>query len=195
MNKNVLLLASLATLFTGSASGADTSVTITPSFASEYMFRGIRLGGPSFQPAAELSRGDLIVGLWANLPIADRVPGQSDPELDPYISYTFNINDQLSIVPGLVAYIFPEAVTAHGFYGVTGEPNLAVNYTVAGVKLTPKVYYDVILQGPTFELNIAYTVPLEQVQGRMRGAARKAKAPLRQTNREKKTIALTLERA
>ena len=31
------------------------------------------------------------------------------------------------------------------------------------MKLTPKVYYDVTMQGPTFELNAAYTVPLEKL--------------------------------
>jgi uncharacterized protein (TIGR02001 family) len=140
-----------------------TSVTLTTTYVSEYMFRGIRLGGSSFQPSVEFARGNLTVGLWANLPIADSVPGQSDPELDPYISYTFNVNDQFSIVPGFAAYTYPNADTGNGFYMATYEPNLAVNYTIAGVKLTPKVYYDVIMQGPTFELNAAYSVPLEKL--------------------------------
>lgn len=168
----------LAVIFTADSASAQTttnaatstatnepemSVTVAPAFASEYMFRGVRLGGPSFQPYMELDWGNLAVGLWANLPIADSVPGQSDPELDPYFSYTFNVNDNFSIVPGFTAYTYPNADTADGFYVATYEPNLAVNYTIAGVKLTPKVYYDVTMQGPTFELNAAYTVPLEKL--------------------------------
>jgi uncharacterized protein (TIGR02001 family) len=139
----------------------DMFLTVTPAYVSEYMFRGVRLGGSSFQPSAELTWGNLTAGLWVNLPIADRVPGQSDPELDFYASYTFNVNDNLSIVPGFTVYTYPNADTGDGFYTATFEPNLAVNYTIAGVKLTPKVYYDVIMEGPTFELNVAYTVPLK----------------------------------
>jgi uncharacterized protein (TIGR02001 family) len=143
--------------------GPTISVTVTPSFVSEYMFRGVRLGGPSFQPSMEFDWGNLAVGLWASLPIADGVPGQSDPELDPYLSYTFNVNDQFSIVPGFTAYTYPNADTANGFFQETYEPSLAVNYTIAGVKLTPKFYYDLTMQGPTFEFNAAYTVPLEKL--------------------------------
>ena len=100
----------------------EMSVTVATAFASEYMFRGVRLGGPSFQPYMELDWGNLAVGLWANLPIADSVPGQSDPELDPYFSYTFNMDDNFSIVPGFTTYIYPNADTANGFYVATYEP-------------------------------------------------------------------------
>jgi long-subunit fatty acid transport protein len=41
------------------------------------------------------------------------------------------------------------------------EPNFAVNYSVGNLKLTPKLYYDVVLKGPTYEFNAAYTVPLK----------------------------------
>ena len=92
----------------------EMSVTITPSFVTEYMFRGVRLGGPSFQPSAEFDWENLAVGLWTSLPIADKVPEQSDPELDPYASYTFNVNDEFSIVPGFTAYFYPNADTANG---------------------------------------------------------------------------------
>jgi len=167
-----------ATVTPASDSGTPSSffvmpstVSVTPAFVSDYMFRGVRLGGPSFQPAAELDWTNLIVGLWVNLPISDRVPGVSDPEVDPYASYTFNVNDSLSIVPGFTVYTYPDADAANGFYKVTFEPYLAVNYTLAGVKLTPKAYYDVILQGPTFELNAAYTVPLAKLHTELDFAA------------------------
>lgn len=143
--------------------GSDMSLTVTPAYVSEYMFRGVRLGGPSFQPSMEFAWENLTVGLWANLPVADHVSGQSDPELDAYLSYTFNVNDRFSIEPGFTAYFYPDADTDDGFYAASYEPNLAVNYTIAGLQLTPKVYYDVVMDGPTFELNAAYTVPLEKL--------------------------------
>ena len=50
-----------------------------------------------------------------------------------------------------------------GFYRQTFEPNLALNYTVDGVKLQPKFYDDVVLRTQTYEFNLTYTVPLKSV--------------------------------
>ena len=149
-------------LFVASARADGTSVVVTPSAVSQYMFRGSRLGGPSFQPSVEVDSGNLAVGVWANTPISDKVPGQSDPEVDPYGSYTFSVNDTFSIVPGFTWYNYPNANTDNGFYKSTFEPNIAINYTLDGVKLTPKYYYDVVLKGPTYELTAAYTIPLKE---------------------------------
>ncbi|MSU70552.1 MAG: hypothetical protein EXS39_07225 [Opitutaceae bacterium] len=138
---------------------ADTYV-ITPAYVSNYMFRGQRLCGPAFEPNLEYDRGSLGVGVWMNIPISSKVPGVSDPEIDPYAYYTINVNEALSVVPGITIYTYPRAVGANGFYGTTVEPNLALNYTVAGLKLTPKLYYDFVLQGPTAELTAGFAVPL-----------------------------------
>ena len=140
----------------------SSSWTFTPSFASQYMFRGARLGGPSFQPAIEYDAGSLALGVWSNFPIKDKVDGQSDPEFDIYGSYTIEvIKDTLTWVPGFTIYTYPNADKNLGFYKDTIEPNIAVNYTVGGVKLTPKLYYDLVLKGPTYEITAAYTVPLK----------------------------------
>jgi uncharacterized protein (TIGR02001 family) len=155
-----LLTCALALLVT-SARADGTSVVVTPSVVSQYMFRGVRLGGPSFEPSVEVDSGNLAIGVWANTPISDKVPGQSDPEIDPYGSYTFKVNDSLSVVPGFTWYNYPDANTGNGFYKSTFEPNLALNYTVSGVQFTPKVYYDVVLKGPTYELTATYAVPLK----------------------------------
>ena len=142
----------------------SASWVFTPSFASQYMFRGARLGGPSFQPSLEYDNGNTAVGVWANTPLKDKVVGQSDPEFDFYATYSFEqIKDTLTWVPGVTIYTYPNATRANGFYKATVEPNLALNYTIAGLKLTPKVYYDFILKGPTLEFNAAYTVPLKDL--------------------------------
>jgi uncharacterized protein (TIGR02001 family) len=158
---SVLLLCSIAAI-PGSLAYADgTSVVVTPSVVSQYMFRGVRLGGPAFEPQVEVDSGDFVIGVWANTPLKDKVPGQSDPEIDPYGSYTLKINDSLNVAPGFTWYNYPRANTNNGFYKSTFEPNLALNYTVSGVRFTPKVYYDVVLKGPTYELTVAYAVPLK----------------------------------
>jgi len=144
-----------------SARADGTSVVVTPSVVSQYMFRGIRLGGPAFQPSVEVDSGNLAIGVWANTPISDKVPGQSDPEIDPYGSYTLTINDSFNVAPGFTWYNYPRADTNNGFFKSTFEPNFAVNYTASGVKFTPKLYYDLILKGPTYELTVAYALPLK----------------------------------
>src|SRR3954468_6212334 len=51
------------------------SVTATPSVVSQYMFRGVRLGGASFEPTVEADYGNLALLVWANFPIKNKVPG------------------------------------------------------------------------------------------------------------------------
>src|SRR5665213_213858 len=141
------------------------SWTLTPTYVSSYMFRGQRLGGQSFEPSLEADYGSLALGVWANDPFTnkDKVPGQSDPEIDPYGSYTFSLSDAFSIQPGFTWYTYVKAPTNQGFYRMTFEPNLALNYTVEGVKLTPKIYYDVVLHEVTYEFDATYAVPLKQL--------------------------------
>jgi len=141
----------------------DTTVVVTPSVVSQYMFRGQRLGGAAFQPTVEVDSGNLAIGVWASTPLRDKVPGQSDPEIDPYGSYTLAINDSLNVAPGFTWYNYPNADASNGFFKSTFEPNLALNYTVSGVKFTPKLYYDLVLKGPTYELTVAYAVPLKDL--------------------------------
>ena len=144
------------------AESSGGSFTFTPAFATQYMFRGSRLDGPSLEPTIEYDNGNFALGVWSNIPLADKVPGQSDPEIDPYGSYKLIvIKDVLSFQPGFTLYTYPNAVRANGFYKLTFEPNVAVNYTVGSLTLSPKVYYDMVLKGATWEFNAAYTVPLK----------------------------------
>jgi len=127
------------------------------------MFRGQRLGGFSAQPAVEFDSGNLGIGIWSNFPIKDEVPDTSDPEFDLYGFYNITVNSATTVVPGFTYYYYPNAPTGAGFYRGTFEPSLALNYTVSGVKITPKVYYDFTLKGPTWELSGAYALPLKDL--------------------------------
>jgi uncharacterized protein (TIGR02001 family) len=155
------LLCSVLALLVASARADGTSVVLTPSVVNQYMFRGVRLGGPSFQPSVEVDYGSLALGVWTNFPLKDKVPGQSDPEIDPYGSYTLTVNESLSVAPGFTLYTYPNADANHGFFKATFEPNIALNYTISGVKFTPKFYYDVVLKAPTYEFTVAYAIPLK----------------------------------
>lgn len=171
MNTKPLLILALL-FFTGSgvlraqaavpppAAAPAVTWTVTPAFVSHYLFRGVRLGGASFQPTVELGYGQLVAGVWANLPMHDKVPGASDPEIDPYFGYTIPLGDGLNVVVGGTWYHFPRAEESAGFYENTFEPNVALNYTINGLRLTPKLYYDVVLEGVTAELTAMYALPL-----------------------------------
>lgn len=171
MTKKLLLsaLGALAAVTTGVRAQATAPAAATPAYTvtstftavSQYMFRGQRLGGPSWQPSVEVGAGDFTAGLWSNLPFKDKVKDTSAPEFDLYGSYIWNVDKDLSIVPGITLYDYPKAPTNAGYYRATIEPSLALNYTYAGVKLTPKLYYDFTLSGPTYELTAAYALPLK----------------------------------
>ena len=169
--KNKLLLVVLSALGLGvTGAGAQTAASapapswvVTPAFVSQYMFRGVRLGGPSFQPTVEYDRGPWVGGLWANFPMADKVPGQSNPEFDLYGSYTETVSDSLNFASGFTLYYYPEAEKNNGFYRYTFEPSVTVNYTISGLKLSPKFCYYLVLNGPTLELGAAYAIPLKAV--------------------------------
>lgn len=143
------------------AAAPSSTVTVTPAFVSQYMLRGARLGGPSFQPTIEYAAGAGVLGLWNNFPLQDKVPGQSDPEIDPYGSYTFELAKDLTLQPGFILYLYPNADKNTGFYKTTFEPSLALNYTFEGIKLTPKLYYDVVLKQTLLECSVFYAVPLK----------------------------------
>ena len=145
------------------AEASAPSWVLTNSVVSQYMFRGARLGGLSFQPAVEYDAGSLGLGIWANVPLKNKVPGQSDPEFDFYGFYAMDVSKDISVVPGFTVYTYPDAKKSNGYYKATFEPNLALNYTISGVKLTPKVYYDFITRGPTAELTAAFAVPLKDL--------------------------------
>ncbi|HVW21124.1 MAG TPA: hypothetical protein VHC86_07890 [Opitutaceae bacterium] len=143
----------------------DWSWTLTPSYASVYMFRGQRLGGQSFQPSISGVYGPWNVGVWASAPVnhANLVHGQSNPEVDPNATYTYTVNGNLSVVGGATLYTYLDAPTKEGFYKATFEPSIGVNYTIAGLTINPKYYYDLVLATATYEANFGYSIPLKEL--------------------------------
>ena len=141
------------------------TVTATASLVSQYMFRGLRLSDGGLQPSVEVGAGNLVLGAWSNFPVdGDKVPDSSDPEIDLYGSYSFALEDGITLAPGFTSYHYPSAPTSAGFYRSTFEPNIALSWTMPdGVKLTPKVYYDVVLKGPTYEVTALYALPLKDI--------------------------------
>ncbi len=158
------LVPGLAQTTTSAGAPPDVTVTATVAAVSTYMFRGLRLSDGGLQPQVEVAAGNLIVGAWGNVPVdGGKVPDSSDPEIDLYGVYNVTLEGGLTLTPGFTLYHYPKAPTNAGFYRNTFEPSLALSYIVDGVKLTPKVYYDVVLKGPTYELTAFYALPLTRI--------------------------------
>lgn len=145
------------------AAPSGGSWSFTPAFVSQYMFRGVRLGGPSLQPTLEYSRGALTAGIWGSIPLRDHVADGSESEIDCYASYAIEFPHGLSVVPGVNLYTYPGATRADGYYPLTIEPSLGLNCTIGPVQFTPALYYDFMLKGPTAELTAAFAVPLPAI--------------------------------
>jgi hypothetical protein len=170
MKKQALILSSLMGLITThshaqSMSEHEGTLTITPSFVSAYMFRGFRLGGFSFQPIVEYSKGPLSLDLFTNFPIADKILGSSDPEIDFSVSYAWNIVPNLfTIKPGVWLYTYPRADKDKGFYKVTCEPYLSFDYTLNDMVFSLNFYYDFTLKGGGYEFGFNYSIPIKSIE-------------------------------
>ena len=131
-------------------------------------FAGVRLGGPSFEPALiEYDQGSLAVGVWSNFPIKSKVIGQSDPEFDFYGSYSFDVakdDDPGARLSPSTPTRMPKRTTdsTRPPSNPTCSPQL--HHRRPG-NSTPKIlHYDFVLKGPTLELSAAYTVPLPDLK-------------------------------
>jgi Bacterial protein of unknown function (Gcw_chp). len=146
------------------ATNDEGTWSVTPAFASEYLFRGTRVAGAAFQPSLDYSRGAFAAGLWSSAAFSDRGRGRADPEFDVYGTYSIS-NDArtLDVVPGFWLYTYPDADRRADRPSLTFEPSLAVNVHVAGIRLTPALYYDVTLEGATWEISAAFALPLKRL--------------------------------
>lgn len=137
--------------------------TLTNTVVSDYFFRGVRLAGPSLQPALEFSRDAWSCGAWSNVALSD-TGKPSNPEIDLYGAFRARTgSENVELVPGFTLYAYPRAQRSDGIYRTTFEPNLAANIDVHGLRLTPKIYYDLTLEGATYEFSAALAIALKSM--------------------------------
>ncbi len=155
----------LGTFTPVAARAADEGTwSVTPAFSSQYLFRGARLADASFQPSLDYSRGAFAAGVWSSAALSGQAQGRPDLELDFYGMYSFS-NDARTVefAPGFWLYTYPDVDDNDRHPSLTFEPNLAVNFYVAGIRLTPALYYDVTREGATWEIAAAFALPLKQL--------------------------------
>ncbi len=101
--KPVLRMLLLASLAAGLAhAGPATSGTVT--YASAYVFRGLRLAHQSLQPDLTVTDGPFSGGVWMNLPLTR---GEK-PEVDPNFAWSFE-HGGVAWEAGLALYLYPRA--------------------------------------------------------------------------------------
>lgn len=149
-----LLVATLAPAY------AELAPSVTGTVVSQYVFRGVRLAGPSVQPAIEFGDANTSFGLSASTPLEREARDLFDVEADIFASRRFAVNARTGIRPGVVAYVYGGA--AAGWRRSAIEPSLALDYTLGPVQVTPALSYDLTNKEPTFEITGAMALPLSR---------------------------------
>ena len=159
----LLVCSTLGKLRADDGETAEARWTITQAITSDYFFRGVRLAGPSLQPAIEFTRKTLSLGAWSNVALTHTAK-PANPEVDLYGAFRIrSANEAVELVPGFTLYTYPRAHRSDEIYRTTFEPSVGANIDVHGLRLTPKVYYDFTLEGATCELSAALALALKSL--------------------------------
>lgn len=159
-----ILLSATAMSSTAFAQDDDgINVTSNIDSVSEYVFRGVSLGGSSLQPSTEISTDfGLTVGAWYSAGLGSDSSVQAD-EIDLYASYALPLEGPVSFEVGGTYYHYPQSGSlfetdggAAGSYEVYGSVGL--NDVVLSPSAT--VYYDFTLEGLTLEGSVGHSLPL-----------------------------------
>ena len=151
--------------FAPSAAAQDDGIYPTSSITSvsEYVFRGVSLGGASLQPSTEIATDfGITVGAWYSAGLGSDSSVQAD-EIDLYINYALPIEGPISAVVGGTYYHYPQFGSL-----LETEDGLAGSYEVYGsvglndAPLSPQatVYYDFTLENLTLEGSVGHSLDL-----------------------------------
>jgi len=144
-----------AVLGSGASSHAALSMSTDMTFATEYIFRGIKLADNTFQPAIEASIDDFYIGIWGAVPTEKRNSMGYSDEWDFYAGYGFDLSDNLRLDLGATYYYYPKEDLDDTFEAFVG-----LNWNLDG--WTPSIYgyYDLDLKTWTAETSLGYSIPL-----------------------------------
>lgn len=159
MKKITILWAALSATAGLYAQDPKSSYSVTTDFAytSEYVFRGIKAAGSSFQPSVEVTMQDFYLGLWTNQPVTKH----QDNEIDLYGGYKYKLNENVSLEAVGTYYWYPEA---KGFSTRKSyEAGLGATYTLRGLSASVYYYHDFTLKANTLQGSVGYSLPLEAI--------------------------------
>lgn len=120
-----IILLAIVTLNVKAQEEPKSSFTVGADFYSNYIWRGTKLGGPSFQPTVKFNTGGLTLGVWGSF------DASGYQEVDPYISYAFK--NGLSL--GVTDYYYP---AAGGSFAADSANAYEINvgFTTGGLSLS-----------------------------------------------------------
>ncbi len=162
MNKRLLPFFSVALILGALSAGAQTtapapaaaksySVSADLTYASAYVFRGVKLAEGAVQPSVKLTVGDGYVGAWASAPTESGY----ELEIDYFAGYGIALNDTWSLDVGLTTYTYPrldsgDKETYEGFLGLNGS--------LGPVSTDTYAFYDVTLKAFTAQEALGYSI-------------------------------------
>jgi hypothetical protein len=136
--------------------------SVSPGIVSRSIFRGAERGGAALQTAVDIYGDDVDLrgGLWASFPLEGSGPTSPGTEIDLYAARTVGVATSLTLTTGATLYVYPRADRSQGFRRATFEPSLALNTTIVGAGVTPKLSYDLSLKATTLEVTTIYALAL-----------------------------------
>jgi uncharacterized protein (TIGR02001 family) len=135
----------------------DISVTSDFTYASEYVFRGVKQAGNSFQPSVELTSGGFNAGVWTSQPVTRH----ENNEVDVYAGYDYKVNSALKLEGVATSYNYFEA--GGGQTKDTWEVGAGATYTVSGFSPSLYLYHDFRRDADIAVAAVGYSVPLEAI--------------------------------
>jgi len=160
------LLAATAVAPTAFAQDSDLSVSTGVDYVTDYVFRGVSLGGASVQPYVEASVGNFTLGGWFSTGIGESSIISGD-EFDLYAGYSVPLDSSISLDLGATYYHYPQGGS---FFetddGAAGSYEVSASVGFGDVPLSPAVtaYYDFTFKAFTLEGSVGHSFAVGEKQ-------------------------------
>jgi uncharacterized protein (TIGR02001 family) len=152
------LVFALAVVAAGCIARGEFSLSNDLTFASQYVFRGVKLANNTLQPSVEVKSDSFYAGLWAALPIDQRSSQGYTDEFDFYVGFAPELSDTLSLDFGVTDYYYPQNngdSTLEAFVGITAD--------AGGFTPSVYLYHDLDLEVTTIQGSLGFSFPMESV--------------------------------
>ena len=153
------LLAATAVVPNAFAQDSDISVSTGVDYVTDYVFRGVSLGGASVQPYVEASVGNFTVGGWFSTGIGESSIISGD-EFDLYAGYSVPLDGSISLDLVATYYHFPQGGDFFSTNdGDSGSYEVSASVGFGDLPLAPSVtaYYDFTFEALTLEVGAGHS--------------------------------------
>lgn len=130
---------------------SPVSVEIDLAYVGDYVWRGLKLTGASFQPTATITAGSFYTWVWSNQPFAREVHDE--------MNYTIGWSPTFgawTLDAGVTVYVYPQDETQRRSW----EPYLGVSREVIGLTASAYLYADEMLHTTTEEIKVSREIEI-----------------------------------